>query len=241
MLNKIPAHILARLAAGLIILYPLAILGARLDILHFRNSFLIFIIAALLGFIVLVLSVLKLPKQTQGEAKPLVLAVVLTLVPLMLLGTNIVKARSVPFLHDVTTDMEYPPALIKAKTLRGKEHHPVEYKAKEFAQLQKEGYPDIKPVRLSITPMETFFKVQKAVQVMDWDVVAVNGQTLPFTIEAVASSALFDFKDDIAIRVSQTIEGSQVDIRSMSREGLSDLGANAQRIRDFFAALNATK
>ncbi|GAA6135165.1 hypothetical protein NBRC116188_19550 [Oceaniserpentilla sp. 4NH20-0058] len=241
MLNKIPAHILARLAAGLIILYPLAILGARFDIMHFRNSFLIFILAALLGFIVLVLSVLKLPKQAQGEAKPLVLAVVLTLTPLMLLGTNIVKARSVPFLYDVTTDTEYPPALVKAKALRAEGEHSVEYDVKKFAQLQKEGYPDIKPVRLSISAMEAFYKVRKAVQGMGWEVVAVNGQALPFTIEAVASSALFGFKDDIAIRVSQTIEGSQVDMRSMSREGRTDLGANAQRIQDFFSALNATK
>ena len=56
-------------------------------------------------------------------------------------------------------------------------------------------------------------------------------------IEATASSRWFGFKDDVAIRI-RTIEGNTViDIRSISRVGLSDLGANAARVELMLEAL----
>ncbi len=59
-----------------------------------------------------------------------------------------------------------------------------------------------------------------------------NNETLPFTIEAVDTSLLFGFKDDVVIRISSHKEaGSLVDVRSMSRQGKSDLGVNAKRIQ----------
>jgi len=44
------------------------------------------------------------------------------------------------------------------------------------------------------------------------------------------------FKDDVVIRVRTNAEGSLVDLRSVSRVGRSDLGANAARIRAFAEA-----
>jgi len=51
-------------------------------------------------------------------------------------------------------------------------------------------------------------------------------------IEATQASFWFDFKDDVMIRVVPDGEGSRIDVRSISRVGLSDLGANAKRVRD---------
>src|SRR5947207_1810213 len=53
------------------------------------------------------------------------------------------------------------------------------------------------------------------------------------TIEAVDTTKFFGFKDDIAIRVSATADGSKIDIRSKSRVGRGDVGTNAQRIRAY--------
>ena len=39
------------------------------------------------------------------------------------------------------------------------------------------------------------------------------------------------------VRIRPEGSGSRVDIRSMSREGSSDVGANAKRIREFLAKL----
>jgi len=250
MLNRIPARILQRLAIGLLVLYPLAVILARFDVWDFRNSFLIFIITALFSFLVLVLSVLKLPKKQEGEATALVVAIVCTLLPLLVLGSNIVKARSVPFIHDVTTDVSNPPVLEAAKSDREAGHHPVEYAGEDIAKLQQEGYPDIQPLELN-QPVETVLaKAMSVVKDMGWEVLAVNDQEAPFTIEAVATSALFGFEDDVVIRLTpfttpqQNVDmpaKTRVDVRSMSRVGQSDLGANAARIQVILNALRDTQ
>jgi uncharacterized protein (DUF1499 family) len=56
-------------------------------------------------------------------------------------------------------------------------------------------------------------------------------------IEAVATSRLFRFRDDVVIRVQAgpQEQGARIDVRSRSRIGQSDLGANAERIRAFLA------
>ena len=53
-------------------------------------------------------------------------------------------------------------------------------------------------------------------------------------VEATATTFWFGFKDDIVVRVVGDGEGSKIDLRSMSRVGQSDVGANAARITDFF-------
>ena len=49
---------------------------------------------------------------------------------------------------------------------------------------------------------------------------------------------LFGFKDDVVIRLSAVNDGTRVDVRSASRVGLSDLGANAARIQAYLAKLD---
>ena len=60
--------------------------------------------------------------------------------------------------------------------------------------------------------------------------------------EATETSAFFQFKDDVVLRVrpSETGERSIVDMRSVSRVGISDLGMNAKRVRAFLADLTGT-
>jgi uncharacterized protein (DUF1499 family) len=53
-------------------------------------------------------------------------------------------------------------------------------------------------------------------------------------IEATATTRWFGFKDDVVIRIAPSAgNGSRVDIRSVSRVGLSDVGTNTRRIRAF--------
>ena len=56
-------------------------------------------------------------------------------------------------------------------------------------------------------------------------------------IEAIATSRLFGFEDEVAIRVTETDTGARIDIRSRSRLGQIDRGANARRIKAFLADL----
>jgi uncharacterized protein (DUF1499 family) len=67
---------------------------------------------------------------------------------------------------------------------------------------------------------------------MDWKIVDENREE--GRIEATATTRWFGFKDDVVIRIAPSDgNGSRVDIRSVSRVGLSDVGTNARRIRTF--------
>ena len=80
-----------------------------------------------------------------------------------------------------------------------------------------------------------------------WEIVTsatATAAALEAQVEATETSTWFGFKDDVAIRLRSVEEGVAVDVRSTSRVGLSDLGANAKRvdayIRDFQRAVNAS-
>jgi uncharacterized protein (DUF1499 family) len=78
----------------------------------------------------------------------------------------------------------------------------------------------------------------KAVQVataMGWDIYLQDRNA--GIIEAVDTTAVMGFRDDIVIRVRTNEEGALVDLRSVSRVGVGDLGANAKRIKAFLDAV----
>jgi uncharacterized protein (DUF1499 family) len=56
-------------------------------------------------------------------------------------------------------------------------------------------------------------------------------------LEASVESFWFGFKDDVVLVVTADGAGSAVDMRSVSRVGISDLGANAKRIEALLSAL----
>ena len=59
-------------------------------------------------------------------------------------------------------------------------------------------------------------------------------------VEATETSFFFRFKDDVVVRARPAPDGgSQVDMRSISRVGVSDVGVNAKRVRAFLADLQA--
>ena len=73
---------------------------------------------------------------------------------------------------------------------------------------------------------------------MGWDLVASDPAS--GRIEATDTTFWFGFKDDIVIRVAAAPGGSRVDIRSLSRVGVSDVGTNAARIRKYLTALRSS-
>ena len=68
-----------------------------------------------------------------------------------------------------------------------------------------------------------------------WTIIACDGDT--GHIEASQQSRWSRFTDDIVIRVSSEVAGSRIDMRSTSRQGRSDYGVNAARIRAYIGAL----
>ena len=146
-------------------------------------------------------------------------------------------SQQLPEINDISTDVASPPAMVALLQLRRGAPNPPAYPGAAFAALQRAAYPDIVPVVLPVPPAEAFKRVDHVAMAMGWDVVArapADGR-----LEAIDTSRWFGFRDDIVVRIRAVGTGSQVDIRSKSRAGESDLGVNARRIRDFIARLKA--
>jgi uncharacterized protein (DUF1499 family) len=79
-----------------------------------------------------------------------------------------------------------------------------------------------------VPPDQAYSRALAAVGALGWEIVA----TVPAEgrIEATDTTAWFGFKDDVVIRIRPQGSASRVDVRSKSRVGMSDLGANAERI-----------
>ena len=140
------------------------------------------------------------------------------------------QVQTLPRIHDVSTDTANPPAFDAVLPLRRGAKNPVDY-VPATAVEQRKGYPDIVPLQLSLTPTVAFDNAERAARAMGWQVVAAAPDKL--RIEATDTTLLFGFKDDIVVRVTPQGSGSLVDVRSLSRVGGSDFGANAKRVRAY--------
>jgi len=143
--------------------------------------------------------------------------------------------RSVPPIHDITTDTDNPPQFVHITGTRRKTDHPLSYDGPETAALQKKGYPDIAPIVVKASPERVFDASKQVLASMGLDV--IDAEPIQGRIEATDRSLLFGFEDDLVLRIVTVPEGTKVDARSKSRVGRSDLGINAERIREFAAAL----
>jgi uncharacterized protein (DUF1499 family) len=144
-------------------------------------------------------------------------------------------AQQVPAIHDITTDINDPPRFVAIATIRKDAPNSIEYGGPAIAAQQQEAYPDIKPMSLSIPADQAFARAREAAQMMKWDIVSVDPAA--GLIEATDTTFWFGFKDDIAIRLRPVGDHTIVDVRSVSRVGKSDVGANARRIRAYLQTL----
>jgi len=162
----------------------------------------------------------------------LCLALAAIVPPLLLLST----AKSVPRIHDVTTDTAEPPPFVGLLDERRKVPNGFAYGGEPIAALQRAGYPDLKALVIKAPPREAMQRALDAARSMGWEVVSSDATT--GRIEATATTLWFGFKDDVIVRIRPEGEGSRIDVRSVSRVGLSDLGANAKRIQAYLAKLS---
>jgi uncharacterized protein (DUF1499 family) len=99
------------------------------------------------------------------------------------------------------------------------------------AEQQRRAYPDIQPLILPVPSGDAFAKARAAAQAMGWEIASADPAA--GRIEAVATTFWFGFKDDVTVRVTPQGAASRIDVRSRSRVGRGDAGANAERIRRY--------
>ncbi len=148
------------------------------------------------------------------------------------------QAQALPRIHDISSDLDNPPAFVAILPLRAGAANPAEYGGPEIAAAQRRAYPDIVPLKLAVPTAEAYARALSVVKKNGWEIVADDAAS--GRIEATATTRWFGFKDDVIVRVLAVADGSRIDVRSVSRVGKSDVGANARRIRDFFKAISAS-
>ena len=154
------------------------------------------------------------------------------------LGT---RAMRLPEISDVTTDTSNPPRFETLARLRPRGR--IDYPGAAAAALQRTAYPDVGPLELDVPTKTAYDAMLALVTKRKWNVVDSRAPTLvrrDGLIEAVARTPIMGFRDDVVIRVSPLGQGTRIDMRSASRFGAHDLGANASRIRSLLEDLDNT-
>ncbi len=241
-------YVLGLVAAGALILGPIA---ARVDYMIgfvlIGAALVLGIIAVLCGLIGVLWSLLSSPRDELGRSfRTLIIAALVVLIPVLMVVPGVQKGY--PPIHDITTDMDNPPQFVAVLPLR-QGLNSTDYSAKfvgegmggadsgkHYSDVQKDHFPDIQPVVLPVAMEDAYAKALAAAQAQGWEIVEEAPNT--GRIEATATTMWMGFKDDVVIRLlSEGAMQTRIDVRSTSRVGMGDMGANALRVRAYLAAL----
>ena len=235
---RVLALVVALVAA---FLFAVAGPGTRLGLWDFRLGFTLLRWGAWLGMAGVVLALLALVVPASRRAGVLVplFALALSAAVVYVPWSMVRRARSVPPIHDITTDVVDPPAFVDVLARRAGSPNSAVYGGDSIARQQQAAYPDVRTLELAIPPAQAFPRALEAAREMGWEIVAAD--TSAGRIEATATTRWFGFKDDVVVRIRPNGDGggSRLDVRSVSRVGGSDVGANAERIRAYLRRLTS--
>ena len=146
-------------------------------------------------------------------------------------------AALLPRINDVATTPDEPLAFATLAGLRPADAIPIKEPETTAIEAQVEFYPDIGPMVLERSAPEVFSLVHEAVERLGWSIASSEapGETGVGRIEATDRTLIMGFTDDVIVQVKGDDAHAVIDVRSVSRYGLHDLGTNAARIRALFA------
>ena len=138
--------------------------------------------------------------------------------------------RPYPPVNDITTSPEAPPQFfVPGRSRAGARLD------RAAARAQQAFYADLAPLVLAASAARVFTQVEVLARRQWTDVVA---EPDTWRLQAIAVTPLLRFRDDVVVELRAVQGGScEVHMRSKSRLGRGDLGANAKRIRAFLAQL----
>jgi uncharacterized protein (DUF1499 family) len=224
----------------------------RLAMVGFGAALLMLAVGALLLFLgaltgsagMLVAAVRKLPMARAPAAVGLVVALLVLGYLVSWLG----RAFDAPPIHEVSTDLADPPPFVAVREIRDRTAglNPSAYTARiegrsgaiDVPAMQLQHYPDLQTLALPETPERATERARAVAEALGWEVVAYVPQE--GRLEATATTRFFGFRDDVVVRARPADDGSTLlDVRSKSRVGLGDAGANAARVRAFLDGMRA--
>ncbi|MCF6329513.1 MAG: DUF1499 domain-containing protein [Henriciella sp.] len=218
-----------------------------------------------LGLIAQIIALIKFPRK-QAFMVALAATLIAAYSAGRLIAMKI-QAESVPPIHDIQTDWSDPirfsEAILAARQSDGDtnpvldapriddERVPPSLLGRLVSEVQEEAenkeankgtvYPKLEPLYFANSPTEIATLAETLIAKKGWKLVSPapsGGDTgMEILIEATAISGWFGFKDDVAVRIRPVEGATRVDMRSISRVGLSDLGLNSRRVSGFMYEL----
>ena len=229
-----------RLTGAAVVIAALGLTAARYDMVPKLTGFMAFVGGGLVAALALVLGLIALVRG-RGQAGPgrgkLIAAVLVSLGYAGFIASRPLLAADVPPIHDVTTDLANPPQF---ETLPLREDNLAGVGTVDnWRRIHAGAYGRLAPLSVPGTVAEVTARAARLAEAEGWKV-AVSDPARGH-VEATASVSYIRFKDDVVIRVTPSPDGSgsRVDMRSVSRVGVSDFGVNAKRIEAFLKALAA--
>jgi uncharacterized protein (DUF1499 family) len=237
------------------LLVEVGVVGAHMGMLPPLTGLLAFLLSFVVAILALLFGLIGLARTPVPECRPgrrkAVAGIVLSLFIAVPVGFTMWRWWSMPYpnINDVTTDYDNPPQFVKPPGLSADS---MKYDRARFEPIQTKYYPMLGPLRLDEKPDDAFAAAKAAANVAPlvgtqmadkipavpgWFIVYVDPATR--TIEGVETSYLFRLRDDFVIQVrpGPDANSSLVEMRSRSRVGTGDFGANYNRIREFFGML----
>jgi uncharacterized protein (DUF1499 family) len=238
------------LSIGAVVLALIAAIGSGQGLWHFSSAFSVLrytfyaaIAAVLLG---VAAAVLARRSGERGLFAANGIAILIALAFIIYVGLQVSRARSVPAIHDVTTNLDDMPQFtrlqVRADNLEkvpdmGKPELQALQPEARWKAIHREAYDDLEPLQVPWDVAETIRRAEALAGQRGWEIAKVD--TAAGTLEATATTFFFRFKDDVVVRARPHPQGQGtiVDMRSISRVGGSDVGVNAKRIREFLKDL----
>ena len=167
-------------------------------------------------------------------------AIIVGLIGLALPVFVLSKAFLLPMVNDLQTSPADPLQFTVLLEQRPSDANPLSGPDPETVRLQAEKYPDIGPMLVERSAPSVFNVVGEAVKQLGWTVVVneAPGESGVGRIEATDGTLIMGFTDDVVVRVKGNDAAASIDIRSASRYGKHDFGANADRIYAFYEEVN---
>ncbi len=255
-MKNIPWH--TKLVLALVIFLPvyfmIAALGTKIGLWSYKiglgslvitAGFPLLVIVAIVAIVSLIVSLVRKPRSKISMA----VAGVGLLVPIGMLGSlaSIGGTAAENPIHDVSTDTANPPTF-SAETMTARAESeanplndyqvplgetemyagaPPELAIKSHAQIINDTYADLSPLSLAgASKADAVAAVAAAMGKMGLS--DIRSDVEAGRVEGVAETFWYGFQDDVVARVGEV----EIDFRSVSRVGQSDLGANAARIAE---------
>lgn len=232
MLNRITVLVtfisLAIFVAGMLL--------ANREVISPMTGLIMFALGGVLGLVAIGLSIAVIFVH---QAFPVAMVGLIGFLPFITVMGAMADGYRFPMINDVTTNLEDVPAFTHAQTLPANAGRDLAY-PDAFKEQVAQWYPELGSRTFNVPREQMFDRVVRHITAPGSRMEVTYQNADQGIIEGIAVSRMFRWRDDFVIRLRAVDGKTVVDMRSKSREGRSDMGANAKRIKKFLESLPET-